>query len=113
MARRSALGRALGAVVTLPLTLLVIVFAVSNRHPVAVGLWPFDGSVEMPLYLLALGILVLGFLAGSAISGLHTLAARLKARRETKRADSAERRLAGAGPNVSVPSSAPLPPPRR
>lgn len=97
MARRSALGRALGAIVTLPLTLLVVVFAISNRHAVAVGLWPFDGTVEMPLYLLALGVLVLGFLSGTAVSGMHTLAARIKARREAKRADAAERRLAASG----------------
>ena len=69
----------------------------------------------MPLYFLALGALVLGFLAGSAASGLHTLAARLKARREARRADSAERRLAEAGTNrppSSLPSGAALPPPR-
>ena len=59
---RSAIrvARALGVVVTLPLTLLVIVFALSNRGPVAIGLWPFDDLIEMPIYLLALGALGLG-----------------------------------------------------
>jgi uncharacterized integral membrane protein len=94
MARRSGLARALTAIVTLPLTLLVIAFAISNRHLVAIGLWPFDELVEMPVYLLALGALTLGFLAGAALAGFGTLAARLRARREAQRAERAEQRLA-------------------
>ncbi|MSP47839.1 MAG: DUF1049 domain-containing protein [Alphaproteobacteria bacterium] len=96
MAGRSALTRALGAAATLPLTLLVIDFALSNRAPVAIGLWPFDDLVEMPVYLLALGGLVLGFLTGAALAGFGTLSARLRARREAKRAETAERKLAEA-----------------
>ncbi|MBM3534557.1 MAG: DUF1049 domain-containing protein [Alphaproteobacteria bacterium] len=94
MTRRSRLARAFTATVTLPLTLLVIVFAISNRGPVAIGLWPFDEIVEMPVYLLALGALLLGFLGGAALAGFGTLAARLRARREAKRAENAEQRLA-------------------
>jgi uncharacterized integral membrane protein len=106
MARRSALARALTALVTLPLTLLVIAFALTNRHPVAVGLWPFDDQVEMPVYLLALGALVLGFLAGVGLAGFGTLAARLRARREARRAEAAERKLA-ANERAPVPARSP------
>ena len=94
MARRSALARALGAAITLPLTLLVIAFALSNRGAVAIGLWPFDDLVEMPVYLMALGALALGFLAGASLAGFSTITARLRARREARRADAAERSLA-------------------
>ncbi len=103
MARRSALARALGAIITIPLTLLVIAFALTNRGPVVVGLWPFDELVEMPVYLLALGLLALGFLAGSAFAGIGTLAARLRARREAKRAEAAERKLAEPGRSPALP----------
>ena len=108
MARRSALARALGLVVTLPLTLLVIVFALSNRGPVAIGLWPFDDLIEMPIYLLGLGALAVGFLAGAALASLGTLAARYRARREAKRAEAAERKLAEAArsPAPSLPALA-------
>lgn len=111
MARRSALARALGLVVTLPLTLLVIVFALSNRGPVAIGLWPFDDLIEMPIYLLALGALTVGFLAGAALASLGTLAARYRARREAKRAEAAERKLAEAArsPASSLPALAQSP----
>jgi uncharacterized integral membrane protein len=108
MARRSALGRALSALVTLPLTLLVVVFAISNRHTVLVGLWPFEGAVEMPLYLLALGALAVGLLAGGLLAWINALGARWRARREARRADEAERRLAAVAPGGVA-----LPPPRR
>lgn len=94
MAGRSMLARILGAFVTLPLTVLFIAFAVSNRGGVAIGLWPFDDLIEMPVYLLALGMLILGFLAGASLAGIGTIGARLRARREAKRAAAAERRLA-------------------
>lgn len=97
------MARALGAVITIPLTLLVIAFALTNRGPVVVGLWPFDELVEMPIYLLALGSLVLGFLTGSAFAGFGTLAARFRARRETKRAEAAERKLAEPGRSPALP----------
>jgi len=108
MARRSTLARVLGAVVTLPLTLLVIAFALSNRGLVTVGLWPFDDLIEMPVYLLTLGALATGFLAGAALASLGTLAARYRARREMKRAEAAERKLAEAT-SSSVPALPHLP----
>ncbi len=109
MARRSALARVLGVVVTLPLTLLVIAFALSNRGLVAVGLWPFDDLIEMPIYLLALGALGLGFLAGAALASFGTISARYRARREARRAETAERKLAETlrTPSSSLPA---LPP---
>jgi putative membrane protein len=94
MAQRSAFARALGLVVTLPVTLLIVAFAVSNRGPVAVGLWPFEAQVEMPVYLLGLGGLLVGVLVGGGLAGLATLGARMRARREARRADAAERSLA-------------------
>jgi uncharacterized integral membrane protein len=113
MARRSALGRALGAIVTLPLTILVIVFAISNRHAVSVGLWPFDGMVDMPLYLLALGAVAAGFVTGALMAWANALGARWRARREARRADAAEQRLAAVVTPGAATSPALPPPPRR
>ena len=39
------------------LSIAVVLFAISNKHAILVALWPFNLSVEVPVYLLCLGIL--------------------------------------------------------
>jgi uncharacterized integral membrane protein len=61
--------------VVLPLGLLLVVFAVINRHAVTVSLDPFGGNspaltATMPLFLLILGLLGLGVLAGGVMTWL-------------------------------------------
>lgn len=56
------------------------VFAVFNRMPVTVDCWPFP-IVELPLFVLVLGMLVVGFLAGR----ITAWASHLKVRRERSR----------------------------
>jgi len=41
-----------------------VLVAVSNREPVQLGLWPLPHVVVMPLYLVIVGVLLLGILAG-------------------------------------------------
>ena len=43
---------------------VLILFAVSNRQRVSVSLWPLPDLVEMPLYLVLLGTLLIGFVVG-------------------------------------------------
>ncbi len=45
---------------------LLILFAVSNRETVSVELWPLPALMQLPLYLLVLGTLVVGFFLGEA-----------------------------------------------
>ncbi len=42
--------------------LLFVPFAVANRHPVKVGYWPFETTVEAPLFLFLLAFCALGVL---------------------------------------------------
>ena len=49
---------------------LVIIFAVSNRETVSVGLWPLPDFAAMPLYLVVLGCLLIGFVCGQLSSWL-------------------------------------------
>src|SRR5581483_1377289 len=44
--------------------LIVIVFAVSNRAEVSLGLWPLPAAVQAPVYLVVIGGLVFGFILG-------------------------------------------------
>jgi len=69
------------------------VFAVSNRGTVALGLWPFPDVVELPLYLVIFGCLLVGFLAGEMaawVSGRHW---RREVRQSARRIAALEREL--------------------
>jgi uncharacterized integral membrane protein len=58
--------RRFGWIVTIPLTAIIILFAVMNRQEVALDLWPLPWDVSAPLFMLALGMILLGFLIGIA-----------------------------------------------
>ena len=88
--------RFLSFLITLPLTLLVVDFAVSNRQSVPMGLFPLVDQVEMPLFLPVVLALVIGLLAGAVFVWLSGHGTRVKARREAKRAQQLERELAEA-----------------
>lgn len=77
--------RYLSWIVTIPLGIIVISFAVSNREPVALGLWPLPFEVEMPLFLPVLGALVVGFVTGGAIAWWSGGRTRRLARRQSSR----------------------------
>ena len=86
--------RKLSWVLTIPITLVVVVFTLANRQPVAIDLWPFDLVAEPPLYLLVLLTLLLGFLLGIVVLWLAGGRARDRARRAHYRASDLEREVA-------------------
>jgi uncharacterized integral membrane protein len=64
---------------------LLILFAVSNREVVSVGLWPLPVTLELPLYIVVLGTLVIGFLAGQLVTWIGGWRWRREARRSRER----------------------------
>jgi uncharacterized integral membrane protein len=72
--------RRLSWIITIPFTLIVVVFAINNRDPVMVSLWPLPWIAELPLYLVVLGSLLVGFLVGAAIAWLSAGRRRHEAR---------------------------------
>jgi putative membrane protein len=91
--------------------LLLVLFAVSNRETVSVGLWPLPDFVELPLFLVVLGTLLVGFLVGELVSwiGGWRWRWRREARRSRERIAMLERELeaeraqrAGAAP-LAIP----------
>lgn len=78
--------------VLLPATLVVIAFAVANRHDVALSLDPLPVRLETPLYALGLGFVLLGILIG----GLAASARALRWRGRARRAEREAARLEGA-----------------
>jgi putative membrane protein len=89
--------------VTAPLTLLLIDFAVSNLEQVPVGLWPFSDVVLAPLYLVVLAALLLGFLLGELVAWVNGRRWRREARRRARRIEALERELAAT--QAKLPSA--------
>jgi len=85
--------RWLSLLVTIPVTVLVVLFAVSNRTAVEAQLFPLPFSIQAPLYLYVLLALILGLLTGSAVTWIYGHNARAAARRESKRAARLEKEL--------------------
>jgi lipopolysaccharide assembly protein A len=73
---------------------VLMLFAVSNRGAVSLGLWPLPFGVELPLYLLALGALFAGFLIGVIGGWLAGHGRRVELRRSRRRIAALERELA-------------------
>jgi uncharacterized integral membrane protein len=72
---------------------VLILFAVSNRETVSVGLWPLPAFVELPLYLVVLGMLILGFILGELVAWIGGSRWRREARRSRRRIATLEREL--------------------
>lgn len=89
---------------TLPLAVAVVVFAVHNRGPVSIDPWPLDQPFAMPLYLLGLGAVVLGFVAGALVQWAAGGKRRSQARRNNRRLNELER-AAGAATSKAANSA--------
>ncbi len=113
--------RYLSLILTIPVALLAVLFAVSNRGVVTFSLWPTPFTVDAPVYLATLLFLVVGFVLGGAITwlgqGRHRRRGRVMAdrvailERDLKdaqvRAAAAEKRLAELNKPVSGQPRAP------
>ena len=84
----------LSLIVTVPLCLALAVFAVANRQRVALNLWPFFAVDNVPVFLLALGMLALGAIAGALWLWLPLTRWRLRARNQERRIAELEAALA-------------------
>lgn len=70
--------RILSLLITLPFTLFVILFAVSNTQDTAVHLNLFDMTYELPQYALSLGMMALGFTVGGLLVWLNLYGYRIR-----------------------------------
>lgn len=77
--------RYLSLIITIPLALLAISFAISNRTTVILELWPLPFTVTAPMYLLVLGAIAVGFLAGGIVVWLAQHKYRKEARQNRSR----------------------------
>lgn len=82
-------------IIVVPFAAAIIVFSVNNQTEVRLDLWPLHVvTVPLPVFLIVLVSLVVGFFAGGMIA--WGSAGRTRARTEARRADQAERDLTTA-----------------
>ena len=80
-------------IVLAAVAVVLILFAVSNRETVAVGLWPLPDLVQLPLYLVLLGALFVGFVVGQLVAWIGGWRWRREARRSRERIAMLEREI--------------------
>ena len=71
----------INTIIAAVVALLIVLFAVSNRAPAVVEIWPFPYELALPLYAVILLTVLVGFIAGLVASWLAGAAKR----REIKR----------------------------
>ncbi len=99
--------------IAVPLLLLLVMFALSNRQLVPIRLWPTDFAVEAPLALAVLAGMAIAFLLGGLMVWFSVLVQRRRARRAEAQVRLLDEQLAElkarlARAEMNVPS---LPPP--
>jgi uncharacterized integral membrane protein len=92
-------------IVTLPIVLVAAVFAVVNREPIKIDLWPLPWDLYPPLYLVVLGCLFVGFLVGGMAAWFSGARRRRLAREAGHRAGALAREVAELRRQARRPSS--------
>src|SRR5215470_6695241 len=89
--------------------LLGVLIAVSNAQTVQLALWPLPQVLVMPLYLLVVGLLLLGVLAGLGLGWWAGRHHRRRAREHASDAVRLEREVARLreGAAIQAPARAP------
>ena len=113
--------RRLSYVLTVPLAIILVLFAIDNRDRLTISFWPLPWSATLPSFLALFLAVLIGFFAGAAALWLSGGKLRRRARdlAGTARAQAHqiaehERRQAEARGAQGAPAgAAALPPPRR
>jgi uncharacterized integral membrane protein len=88
--------RILSWIVTAPIVILVVLFAVSNLEPITLRLRPFPSELTIPLWLLTLVQLFVGFLLGAIVTWIGDRRRRRETRLLVRRVSELEQSLAAA-----------------
>lgn len=96
-----------GIIIFVPLAFVIGFFAVENRAPLALEIWPLPGIQEMWASVWILGLLAIGIIVGLTIGWIAGGSTRRRARRAERLNRTLERQLAehNSEPDT-VPASA-------
>lgn len=90
-----------------PLLFILILFALSNKQLVELGLWPTDVQIELPVSIAVLAIAGLFFLFGALVAWSGTLSERTRAKRAEATVRQLEAQLASVRANRTALSLSP------
>ena len=91
--------------VTAPVALVLVIFALSNRGTTDLNFWPFDFVLEAPTYLVVLLLLLIGFALGELVAWVMRGSHRRERRAQAKRIAALERELAACQAAKSLPAN--------
>lgn len=100
--------RYLSFLITVPLSLFCLFFAVSNTEKVQVSLTPVGPEAHLPLWLVGLGLMAAGFVCGALLLWIASLGLRLSRLKALSRLARLERELQN---RPSIQENPALPPP--
>jgi uncharacterized integral membrane protein len=72
------LGRFIWLIATMLLVTVAIAFATSNEAMIALYLWPFDGALTAPLWLVVVSSFIIGGLLSMLLMSVQSLAIRAR-----------------------------------
>jgi uncharacterized integral membrane protein len=84
----------IGIVIFVPLAVIIGIFAVENRAPLALEIWPLPGLHEMWASVWILGLLAIGLILGMSVGWLAGIGWRRRARRAERLNRTLERQIA-------------------
>jgi putative membrane protein len=99
--------RVLRLLILAPFLVLLVLFTLSNRAPLRLGLWPTDYTVELPASLVILGAMAVAFLAGAFLVWISELGRRRRARRAEQAVKLLEEQVKGLKAQLSPPRTTP------
>lgn len=96
-------------IITIPLTIFAVLFAISNGDDITLGLWPFDAKYTTPTYLFGLVMLGGGFFLGALFIWLLSQKTRLRLWQESRKTARLEKELDALHAKTKDPAPAALP----
>jgi len=81
-------------ILTLPLIAVAVIFSIANRESVTLDLWPFELSLQLPLFVILLACIAFGLVVGGMATWLSAAPARRNARQARRRVAELERNRA-------------------
>ena len=78
-------------ILTLPLIAVAVIFSIANRESVTLDLWPFELTLQLPLFVILLACIAFGLVVGGMATWLSAAPTRRRARQARRRVTELER----------------------